>query len=169
MSFPIFFDRIISHEGGYVNDPRDPGGETNWGITRRTARANGYTGSMRSMTRTQARDIYRKAYWERYRCALMPSAVAFQLFDACINHGFGNAARMLQRAAGVLDDGVIGEVSMAAINRMDEDDLLMRFAAERLDFYARLTTFNTFGRGWIRRVAANLRHAAADNKDQTCD
>lgn len=114
--FNRFIERVLSHEGGYVNHPQDPGGETNWGITKRTAQANGYNGSMRAMTREQAISIYRKAFWERYRADQMPEAVAFQFFDACVNHGYGNAARMLQRAAGVPDDGIIGEISLKAIN-----------------------------------------------------
>ena len=163
--FSDFISRVLAHEGGYVNHPQDPGGETNFGITRRTAQANGYTGSMRAMTREQAVEIYRKAFWQRYRAAEMPEAVAFQFFDACVNHGYGNAARMLQRAAGVADDGIIGNVSLAAINRLPENDMLLRFNAERLVFFTRLGTFSTFGKGWIRRVAQNLIHAAADNQD----
>ncbi len=100
--FNQFINRVLSHEGGYVNHPKDPGGETNWGITKRTAQANGYNGSMRAMTREQAIGIYRKAFWERYRADQMPEAVAFQFFDACVNHGYGNAARMLRRASGLL-------------------------------------------------------------------
>ena len=103
--FNQFIERVLSHEGGYVNHPKDPGGETNWGVTKRTAMANGFNGSMRAMTREQAIGIYRKAFWERYHADQMPEAVAFQFFDACVNHGYGNAARMLQRAAGVPDDG----------------------------------------------------------------
>ncbi|WP_037587022.1 glycoside hydrolase family 108 protein [Stenoxybacter acetivorans] len=160
--FNDFINRVLSHEGGYVNHPNDPGGETHWGITKRTAAENGYAKDMRQMTRTEAIEIYRQAFWLRYRCGLMPSAIAFQFFDACVNHGYGNAARMLQRAAGVLDDGVIGDVSMTAINRADLHDLLMKFNAERLAFYAGLKNFNTFGKGWVMRVVNNLRYAAAD-------
>lgn len=163
--FNQFINRVLSHEGGYVNHPQDPGGETNWGITKRTAQANGYNGSMRAMTREQAISIYRKAFWERYHADKMPEAVAFQFFDACVNHGYGNAARMLQRAAGVPDDGIIGEISLKAINSLPENDLLLRFNAERLVFYTKLGTFTSFGKGWVRRVAQNLIHASADNTD----
>lgn len=163
--FYTFIERVLAHEGGYVNHPKDPGGETNWGVTKRTAQANGYSGNMRAMTRVQAIEIYRAAFWLRYRCAEMPPGVAFQFFDACINHGYGNAARMLQRAAGVTDDGVIGNISLAAINKLPENDLLLRFNAERLRFYTRLSTFASFGKGWVRRVADNLVYAANDNAD----
>lgn len=89
------------------------------------------------MTSEQAIGIYRQAFWERYHADQMPEAVAFQFFDACINHGYGNAARMLQRAAGVPDDGVIGAVSLNAINSLPENDLLLRFNAERLSEHGR--------------------------------
>lgn len=163
MSFDKCFDRLIGHEGGYVNHPEDPGGETNWGITKRTAMAEGYNGSMRAMTRDQAKAIYRKAFWERYKCEQLPKALAFQFFDVAVNSGFGNASRMLQRAVDVADDGVIGAVTLAKIKQTDENDILLRFNAERLSFYTKLSTFNTFGRGWVRRVADNLKYASQDN------
>lgn len=162
MDFDQAFERLIAHEGGYVNHPDDPGGETNWGITARTARANGYTGSMRELTRRQAREIYRVAYWGRARADDYDPAIGFQLFDAAVNHGIGNAIRFLQRAVGVVDDGIVGPQTVAAINSMQTTDVLARFNAERLDFYTRLSTWPSFGRGWVRRVAENLRYASED-------
>ena len=162
LSFDQIFERCMGHEGGYVNNPKDPGGETNWGVTITTARANGYIGAMRSMTRNQAKEIYRKAFWERAKCAQYHSAIGFQVFDACINHGIGNGIRMLQRAVGVVDDGVVGQVTLGAINLKSIDDTLVLFNAERLEFYTKLKTFDTFGRGWSRRVVSNLRYAAGD-------
>lgn len=164
LTFVQIFNRLIGHEGGYVNDPRDPGGETNWGITKRTAQANGYQGSMRAMTREQAYKIYYSAFWLRYQCDKMPEAVAYQFFDAAVNHGLGNASRMLQRAVGVVDDGVIGNVTIAAIKKMAISDVIMRLNAERLEFYCKLSTFATFGKGWVRRVAGNLKYGAIDNE-----
>ncbi|MEE1653729.1 glycoside hydrolase family 108 protein [Brachymonas sp. J145] len=162
MNFDEAFERLIGHEGGYVNHPRDPGGETNWGVTLRTARAEGYSGPMRAMTRDQAREIYRTAYWGRARADQYDSAIGFQVFDAAVNHGIGNAVRFLQRAVGVADDGAVGPVTLAAVRRMTVTDVLSRFNAERLDFYTKLTTWPTFGKGWSRRVAGNLRYAAED-------
>lgn len=162
MTFDDIFERVIGHEGGYVNNPKDPGGETNWGITKTTALATGYTGEMRALTRDRAKEIYRVAFWQRINGDQFPPAVAFQLFDACVNHGIGNGIRMLQRAAGVADDGKVGPVSLAAINAKPVTDLLVLFNAERLAFYTKLSTFDTFGRGWVNRVAGNLRYAAED-------
>lgn len=164
LSFQQIFDRLIGHEGGYVNDLQDPGGETNWGVTKRTAQANGYTGNMKTMTRQQAYEIYRRAFWLRYNCEQMPDAVAYQFFDAAVNHGFGNASRMLQRAVGVLDDGIIGKYSLEAINRNPISDTLMVLNGERLNFYTRLKNFDRFGKGWVNRVAQNLRYGAQDNE-----
>ena len=164
LTFIQIFNRLIGHEGGYVNDPRDPGGETNWGITKRTAQANGYQGSMQAMTREQAYKIYYSAFWLRYQCDKMPEAVAYQFFDAAVNHGLGNASRMLQRAVNVADDGIIGNMTIAAIKKMAISDVIMRLNAERLEFYCKLSTFATFGKGWIRRVAGNLKYGAIDNE-----
>ena len=88
--------------------------------------------------------------------------IGFQLFDAAVNHGIGNAIRFLQRAVGVADDGIVGPQTVAAINSMQTTDVLARFNAERLDFYTRLSTWPSFGRGWARRVAENLRYASED-------
>ena len=162
VTFDVAFERLIGHEGGYANHPEDPGGETNWGITLRTAREAGYMGNMRDLTREQAREIYRVAYWQRARCDEFDGAIAFQVFDAAVNHGIGNSIRFLQRAAGVADDGVIGPVTMAAINAMTVTDLLARFNAARLNFYTKLSTWPSFGKGWARRVAGNLNYAADD-------
>ena len=157
--FDYFIERVLTHEGGYVNDPRDPGQETRWGISKRAYPQV----DIRNLTRAQAVDIYRRDFWQRVRGDELPREFAFQALDAAVNHGIGNAVRWMQRAAGVADDGVIGPVTLAAVQRAQPADLVLRFNAERLRFYAKLTTFATFGRGWVNRVAGNLDHAAADN------
>ena len=157
--FDYFIERVLVHEGGYVNDPRDPGQETRWGISKRAYPQV----DIRNLTRAQAVDIYRRDFWQRVRGDELPREFAFQALDAAVNHGIGNAVRWMQRAAGVADDGVIGPVTLAAVQRAQAADLVLRFNAERLRFYAKLTTFSTFGRGWVNRVAGNLDHAAADN------
>lgn len=161
--FDTAFDRVIGHEGGFSDHPADPGGRTNWGITQRTAHANGYFGDVRYMTREDAREIYRVAFWQRVQADRYDFGIAFNLFDAAVNHGIGNAVRMLQRATGVADDGFVGPITLAAIKAMGVNDLLLLFNAERLRFYTKLSTFSTFGRGWVNRVAGNLAYAAQDN------
>jgi lysozyme family protein len=162
MTFDDAFDRLIGHEGGHVNNPADPGGETMFGVTARVARANGYTGPMKDIPRGTAKTIAKTAYWDRVQGDVLPPAVAFQVFDAAYNHGIETAVRFLQRAVGVADDGHFGPVSLKALQAMSVTDVLARFNAERLDFYTRLSTWDTFGRGWARRIVGNLRYAAQD-------
>jgi len=162
MNFDQCFERLIGHEGGYSNHPNDPGGETMWGITKRVAVENGYTGPMRELTREQAKSIYKRAYWDKAKADQYDGAISFQLFDAAVNHGITQAIKFLQRAVGTTADGIVGPKTLAAIAAMDVDDVLMRFNAERLQFYTDLSTWNTFGRGWARRVAGNLKYAAED-------
>ena len=159
-NFDKAFDLLIGNEGGYVNNPADPGGETNWGITRAVAVDNGYTDSMKSMPKETAKQIYKKMYWDKLQCDQLPFVVAFQLFDAGVNHGNAQAVKFLQRALSVVDDGVIGAKTIAATNALDDLQIVMLFNAERIEFYAALKTFSTFGKGWVRRVASNLKLAA---------
>jgi lysozyme family protein len=156
--FDALIDRVLSHEGGYVNDPRDPGGETKFGISKRAYPQL----DIKNLTRAQAIEVYRRDYWARMRGDDLPPGVAFQVFDSAVNHGIGQAIRWLQRAAGVADDGVVGPVTIAAVKRLDPADVVLAFNAERLEFYTKLSTWQAFGAGWARRVAANLRHAAGD-------
>lgn len=157
--FPIYIDRVLGNEGGYVNNPADPGGETKWGIAKRSYPHV----DIKSLTREQAVAIYQRDFWEQVHGDELPPSVAFQALDAAVNHGIGNAIRWMQRAAGVADDGHFGPVTWAAIKAADKNDLLLRFNAVRLDFYTRLSTWSTFGKGWARRVASDLMFAAEDN------
>lgn len=159
MNFDIAFDRLMGHEGGYVNDPNDPGGETNWGISKRS-----YPDvDIKNLTREGAKDIYRRDFWNRINGDRLHDGVAFQTFDVAVNSGIETAVRMLQRALNVADDGHWGTVSQRAAEATSESDTIMRLNAERLDFYTRLSTWPHFGRGWVRRVAGNLRYGAVDS------
>lgn len=160
MTFDEAFDRLLGHEGDFVDHKDDPGHATRWGVTERVARANGYTGSMRELPQSFARQVYRKSYWDRVRADELPPALAFQVFDAAVNHGAAQAVKLLQRAVGVADDGLIGPVTLLAANTADVPAAVMRFNALRLRLYASLPTWGSFGRGWVRRVAENLRLAA---------
>lgn len=154
-NFDAAFTALLGHEGGYSNHPDDPGGETMWGITKVVARENGYTGPMRDMSANVARMIYRKKYWLDVFDEL-PYAVAFNVFDAAVNSGVGQAVRWLQRSVGVADDGRLGPITMGAVKGVDPTILVMRFNAQRLRFMTNLSTWPTFGKGWARRIAANL-------------
>lgn len=161
--FTDLFDRLMEHEGGYVNHPNDPGGETMWGVTKRVARAYGYNGPMRTLPKATAQEIANKLYWQAIHGDELDRAIAWQLVDAAYNHGNSNAVKFLQRAVGASADGIIGPHTLAAVKAKDKNDVILLFNAERLEFYTNLRTWPTFGRGWARRVAGNLRWAAKDN------
>lgn len=159
MNFDVAFDRLMGNEGGYVNDPADPGGETNWGISKRS-----YPNvDIKALTRDQAKAIYRRDFWDRIHADEMYDGVAFQALDFAVNSGIETAVRKLQRAVGVADDGHWGPKTQAAAAAMSETDIIMRFVAERLDFWTSLSTWPNFGRGWARRAAQNLRFGAIDS------
>ena len=157
-NFDIFFDRLIGHEGGYVNDPNDPGGETNWGISKRSYPHL----NIKKLTRNDAKKIYKRDFWNRVNADKLPDGVAFQLFDFAVNSGIETAVRYMQRALMVADDGVWGPISQAAADAASETDMIMNLNAERLDFMTKLKNWPNHGRGWARRIANNLRFGAVD-------
>lgn len=151
--FDQCFDKLISHEGGYVNHPNDPGGETKFGISKRAYPQV----DIKALTLDAAKAIYKRDYWDRAQCDKLPPPVAYLLFDAAVNSGIGQAIRFLQRAVGVADDGALGPMTLAAVQRMDVEALAGRFLGQRLDFMTKLTTWDTFGKGWARRIADQLK------------
>lgn len=157
IDFAKAFTRLLGNEGGYSNDPKDPGGETNWGISKRTYP---YV-DIKNLTREQAQEIYRRDFWDALGDA--PSAVKFQVFDFAVNSGIPTAIRKLQAAIGVADDGHWGPVSAAQLASMDLNDVLMRFGAQRLRYYTALRSWPDFGKGWVNRVATQLEYASEDN------
>lgn len=159
MDFNTAIERILAHEGGYVHDSRDPGGETQWGISKRSYPDT----NIRTLTREGAKLIYEADFWRPVVSTVTDGALQFQLLDAAVNHGMGNAVRFLQRAVGVADDGHWGLRSQAALSRMPVTDAHLLFMAERFEFWAKLSAFDAFGRGWTRRGAQNLRYIAKDN------
>jgi lysozyme family protein len=169
--FDTFIRRLLSHEGGYTNDRRDPGNWTGGAVgvgqlkgTKFGIAANTYPDlDIRNLTLDQAMAIYRRDFWDRAGCNRLPPVVAFQLLDGAVNSGIPQALRWLQRAAGVAADGVIGPVTLAAIKRADPNDVVLLFNALRIDFMTRLKNWGVHGAGWMRRIAANLTYAAGDN------
>jgi lysozyme family protein len=155
-NFDRAFTDLLGHEGGYSNNPADPGGETNWGITIAVAREDGYVGSMKDMGASVAKMIYAKKYWLSAFDQL-PYPVAFQIFDAAVNSGVGQAVRWLQRSVGEADDGKLGPVTLAAASAVDPLKLVLLFNAERLMFMTNLSTWSSFGKGWARRISTNLK------------
>lgn len=169
MNFDTAFKRLIDHEGGFSDDPKDPGnytgGKVGVGVLKGTKygiAANTYGHlDIKGLTLDQAKAIYERDFWNILGEA--HPAIKFQVFDAAVNHGQSNAIRFLQRAVRVADDGAWGRVSQAALEAMDYQDVLLRFVAYRLKFWAALKAFDTYGRGWTNRGAENLLLAAEDN------
>lgn len=157
MNFDIAFERLIGHEGGYSNDSADPGGETNFGISKRS-----YPGvDIKNLTREGAKAIYRADFWDPLADA--DDAIKFQVFDFAVNGGMTVAVRKLQAAIGVADDGHWGQHSRQTISFMNVNDVLLKYNAQRLRFYTSLKGWPRFGGGWTNRVAAQLDYAAQDN------
>ena len=148
-------EMLLKHEGGYVNHPSDPGGITNLGITKRTYDEFHGTNideeGMRDLTVEDVTPIYRRNYWERCRCQDLPNGVDWAVMDACVNHGTSRAAKFLQKAVMVNQDGAIGPLTMMAVGEAEPEEIINRLAVYRDAFYRSLSTFETFGRGWIRR------------------
>jgi lysozyme family protein len=135
-------------EGGYVNDPRDPGGETNFGISKRSyPKVN-----MKTLTRDGAIAIYKRDYWDAVNCDALPPMLAVALFDCAVNQGAGIAPKLLQRALGASPDGVIGPKTIAAAERADPSEALVQFLGWRLRRYAFTGNAATYMRGWSNRV-----------------
>lgn len=161
--FDAIFERLMKHEGGYVNHLNDPGGETMYGVTKRVAQAHGYHGDMRKLPKSLAKQITEKSYYKAVKGDQLDRLIAWQLTDAAYNHGNRQAVKFLQRAVGASDDGLIGDRTLKAVAAMDKNDVVLLFNAERIDFYTGLRGWISFGKGWARRVAGNLRFAAVDN------
>lgn len=159
MTFDEAFDRLIGHEGGYAFSAKDPGGETKFGISKRSYPSL----NIARLDRETAKAIYRKDFWDPLGEEAHP-AIKFQTFDFAVNSGIQTAIRKLQRAIGVADDGHFGPLSRAALHSLPVSDVLLLYLAERLDFITSLSTWDAFGRGWTRRIANNMRYAAKDNE-----
>ena len=155
MNFDKAFERLIGHEGGYVNDPRDPGGETKFGISKRSYPAE----DIKGLTLERAKAIYRRDFWGVAGCDAVPDAMKFDLFDMAVNSGPVTAIKTLQRSAGVTPDGLLGPITLQALNSTPAPRLVARFNGHRLDFMTDLRTWSVFGKGWAKRVASNLKEA----------
>lgn len=148
---------VLIHEGGYVNHPRDPGGATNRGVTQ--AVYDDWCGdkglprrSVKDITPAEVMAIYKRSYWDAVKGDDLPAGVDYAVFDFAVNSGVGRAARFLQRAVGAAEDGKIGPATLNAAKAMACDCLVDGVCNARLTFLKGLSIFDTFGKGWARRV-----------------
>ena len=148
---------VLKSEGGYVNNPKDPGGMTNLGCTKTVWEE--YVGhpvseaDMRALTPESVAPLYKRKYWDRVSGDDLPSGLDYAVFDAAINSGAGRAAKWLQEVVGVTADGSIGSGTLAAVYTMDTQSLIAQYNDKRLQFLGSLPTYATFGKGWSRRVS----------------
>lgn len=158
--------RVLVHEGGFVDHPRDPGGATNKGITiatyRRYIDPKGTVADLRAMTEAQAVRVYKGEYWDAVKADDLPIGVDYAVFDFGVNSGPGRAIPSLQRVVGVADDGKLGPLTLAAVRKMPASVIINQLCFDRLAFMRRLSTWDTFGKGWQRRVD-DVREAALND------
>jgi lysozyme family protein len=149
---------MLAHEGGFVNHPQDPGGMTNLGVTKRVWEE--WVGhevdekQMRALTHETVAPLYKRKYWDAVRADDLMDGVDYCVFDVAVNSGPGRAIKFLQSCVGTTPDGGFGPATMAAVKKSEEDParLIELYCAKRLEFLQSLKTFETFGKGWSRRV-----------------
>lgn len=157
---------VLASEGGYSNNPKDPGGPTNKGVTLATFRAYvspaGTIDELKALTDDQAAIVFRRQYWDAVMGSHLPDGVDYAVFDEAVNSGPGRAARDLQRLVGVKVDGAIGDITLKAVDKLTPAVLINQFCDARLKFLRGLDTYPTFGKGWesrvdkVRRVALSM-------------
>ena len=156
-NFPASLALILKSEGGFVNHPRDPGGMTNLGVTRNVwkewVKHEVDETEMRALKPELVAPLYKANYWDACRCDDLPRGVDYCVFDSAVNMGSSRAAKLLQTALGVTADGVIGRATIAAATAADPVELLEAFSQGKEAFYQSLATFQTFGKGWLNRMA----------------
>jgi lysozyme family protein len=158
-NFDKCFELMLKHEGGYVHHEKDPGGRTNLGVTQRVWEE--WMGrpvsekEMRALTPTMVKPLYKRKYWDAVRADDLVAGVDYCVFDVAVNSGPGRAIKFLQSCVGTTPDGGFGPRTLAAVKIAEKDParLIEQYCARRLEFLQSLRTFETFGRGWSRRVA----------------
>jgi lysozyme family protein len=162
-NFQRALSRVLKHEGGYVDHPKDPGGATNRGVTiatfRRYVKRDGTKADLRAITAEQVATVYYKHYWAAVDANELPAGVDYAVFDLAVNSGPSRAARFLQRVVGATEDGRIGPATLAAVRNADPTELIAKLCVARLAWLRTLKTWPTFGKGWERRVT-DVRHDA---------
>lgn len=156
-------EHVLKSEGGYVSHPADPGGRTNLGVTQRVweewVKHDVDEKTMRELTPEMVAPLYQEKYWQRVKGDDLPAGVDYCVFDASVNSGTGRASKWLQECVGVQPDGVIGPMTLRVAQAMVPADLINMYCDKRLAFLKELKTWDTFGKGWERRVEEVRSHA----------
>jgi lysozyme family protein len=153
-NFQECLDLVLKSEGGWVNHPSDPGGETNLGVTKRVWIE--YVGhpveSLKKLTKEDVAPLYELKYWRPCYCEVLPRGLDFAVFSMGVNAGPGRSVKLLQSAIGCVPDGVIGPRTRELISSSNGADIIKKFSAARREYYQSLKTFPIFGKGWLARV-----------------
>ena len=161
---------VLEHEGLFSDHSADPGKVTMRGVTQAVwedwVDHPVTRDDMKSLTVDDVSPLYKRNYWDRVHADDLPSGVDFCVFDMAVNSGSGRAAKILQKVVGASADGAIGPQTLSAVARMEPTDLIYNFTARREDFYRGLSTFETFGRGWLRRNEKTQIDALAMTEDK---
>ena len=148
-------ETILHHEGGYVNHPKDPGGETNLGVTKRVYLEHGGTKDMKDLLVEDVAPIYKKGYWDKMKGDELPNGLDLCVFDFGVNAGPGRSAKYLQTMIGTVADGGIGPNTLKKLDEYVDGEgvegTIANYTEMRQKFYESLSTFDTFGKGWTRR------------------
>ena len=154
---------VLKNEGGFVDNPDDPGGATNMGITLGTLRAwrgkSVTVDDVRNLSREEAIQIYRANYWNPLRCDDLPLGVDMVVFDFGVNAGIRQSAMTLQRVLGVTEDGIVGPGTLAAATKKPAPEIVSSFGQQRLEYYKRLKEWPEFGKGSTDREQASQSEA----------
>lgn len=158
-TLPTALALMFGHEGGYANNPRDPGGPTKYGVTHRTLAAHRGVKSVtaaqvKALTLAEAEKIYRKSYWTQSGADLLPAGLDYAVFDYGVNSGPSRAVKSLQKVVGAGVDGTVGGETVRQVNAYPGgvDALIRAYCDERMRFLRGLKTWRSFGRGWTIRV-----------------
>jgi lysozyme family protein len=153
-NFQECLDLVLKSEGGWVNHPSDPGGETNLGVTKRVWIE--YVGhpveSLKKLTKEDVAPLYELKYWRPCYCEVLPRGLDFVVFSMGVNAGPGRSVKLLQSAIGCVPDGVIGPRTRELISSSNGADIIKKFSTARREYYQSLKTFPIFGKGWLSRV-----------------
>jgi lysozyme family protein len=153
-NFQECLDLVLKAEGGWVNHPSDPGGETNLGVTKRVWEE--YIGhtveSLKKLTKEDVAPLYELKYWRPCYGEVLPRGLDFLCFSFGVNAGCGRSVKLLQQSLGLVSDGVIGPRVMQKLRESNTTDVIKGFSESRREYYKSLKNFPIFGKGWISRT-----------------
>ena len=153
-NFKKCLELVLKSEGGWVNNPKDPGGETNLGVTKKVWEewVGHEVKTMKDLTPEDVAPMYQAKYWMACYANQLPVGIDYMAFDAAVNMGPGRAVKLLQECLGCVPDGTIGPRTMQLIDQKKPEDIVDLYSKRKTSFYEGLATFATFGKGWLKRV-----------------